>query len=114
WSWSQLAEESVSGTVTITATNADNTVATTIFTLTSTDVAPTVTETSTAVSTAENVTATNSGSFGDYDDAVTLSASQGTVTHNTPFRSWSWSQLAEESASGTVTITATNADNTVA
>ena len=42
------------------------------------DVPPTLTAANSAVSAVENAAATNSGSFGDYDDAVTITASSGT------------------------------------
>src|SRR2546421_2005788 len=65
------------------------------------------------VTTPENVPATNSGKFADYDDAITITASQGTITDHGD-GTWSWAQTGDETNSGTVTITATNADgNTV-
>ena len=60
--------------VTITATNADNSTATTSFNVSFTDVAPTVSANSAAVSALENAAATNTGAWSDYDDSVTLSA----------------------------------------
>jgi hypothetical protein len=56
----------------------------------------------------ENATASNSGTWSDYDESsVTLTASQGTIVKNTN-GTWSWSQAADDTASGTVTIKATN------
>src|SRR5205085_2017172 len=80
WSWAQTGDESDSGTVTITATNADGSTSTTSFAVSFSDVAPSVAVDSSSVSSAENVAATNSGIWSDYDDTVTLTASQGLVT----------------------------------
>ena len=113
WSWSATGDETNNGTVTITATNADNTIATTTFTLTFTDVAPVVASNNASVTFPENATATNTGTWSDYDDAVNLSASYGTVTKNAN-GTWGWSATGDESNNGTVTITATNADGTTA
>ena len=101
--------------VTITATNADNSTATTSFNVSFTDVAPTVSANSAAVSALENAAATNTGAWSDYDDTVTLSASSGTLTY-TPGQSgsWSWSGTGDEDHPYSVTITATNADNSTA
>ena len=69
------------------------------------DVAPTVVSlTSSSVTTPENMPANNSGSFADYDDPMTITASQGTLVDNGN-GSWSWSQTGDEINSGTVTIT---------
>src|SRR5439155_3147460 len=82
WSWSQSGLDEGSYTVTITATNADGNVSSTSFTFAVTDVAPSVAVTSAATSIAETGTASASGTFADYDDAVTITASQGTVTQS--------------------------------
>src|SRR5207244_251214 len=74
WTWSGTGDEDSPYSVTITATNADGTTATTSFAVSFTDVAPTVSAASTSVSAAENMAATNSGSFSDYDDAVRVTA----------------------------------------
>jgi hypothetical protein len=112
WSWSEAAPLSDgSHTVTITATNADGTTGSTNFTFTVTDLAPTVSAVSGVVVAPENVAATNSGSFSDYDAAVTISASTGTVTQSgSQSGTWSWSGTGDELSPYTVTITATNAD----
>src|SRR5205807_2993008 len=68
-----------------------------------------VTLASGALSTAESVPETNSGKFADYDDSLTITASQGTLTDNGD-GTWSWTQTGNESDSGTVTVTAKNAD----
>src|SRR5205814_924989 len=82
WSWSATGDESNSQTVTITATNADSTISTSSFALTFTDVAPVVTVDHPTATAAENATAHNTGLWSDYDDAVGLTASYGTVTKN--------------------------------
>src|SRR5262249_4725875 len=82
WNWSGTGDESSPYTVTITATNADGSTASTAFAVSFTDVAPTVSAEQAAVSAAENQSATNTGTFGDYDNAVILSASSGTVTQS--------------------------------
>ena len=113
WLWAQVGLDEGNHPVTITATNADGTVSTTTFVAHVTDVAPVVTTDHLTVSSPENGTATNTGTWSDYDDGVTLAASQGTVTqHNNG--TWSWAQGGDEDASGAVIITATNADGTTA
>src|SRR5204862_6736033 len=98
-------------TVTITATNADGLTATTTFAVSFSDVAPSVAADTSAVSAPENTLAANSGTFGDYDDAVTITASSGTVSQSgTQVGTWSWSGTGDEETPYTVTITATNAD----
>jgi hypothetical protein len=116
WSWSAAAPWSDGlHTVTILATNADGSRATSSFNVIFTDVAPTLAPTNTSVTVNEGQTATNSGSFSDYDDAVTITASQGTVTQ-TAGRSgnWSWSQAGLEAGNYTINITAVNADGSKA
>src|SRR5260370_1109177 len=116
WSWSQAAPLADGDhTITITATNADNTVSTTTFTLHVTDVAPTVSADQSTVTFAENAAASNSGTFADFDDGVTISVSGGgSVTQDNTAHTWSWSQAAPlADGDHTITITATNADNTV-
>src|SRR5207249_8836314 len=78
WSWTGTDDEDHPYTVTITATNADGSLSTTAFDVSFSDVAPMVGADSPAVSAAENAAASNSGTWADYDDAVTLSASQDT------------------------------------
>src|SRR5204862_1349534 len=70
WRWSGTGDEDQPYDLTVTATNADGTTSTTSFHVSFTDVAPTVSVTQAAVSAAENLPASNSGSYGDYDDAV--------------------------------------------
>src|SRR5207302_1895448 len=98
----------------ITATNADGSTASNSFTFPVTDVAPSVAVTSASTSIAETGTAVAAGTFADYDDAVTITASQGTVTQaGGQSGTWSWSQAGLDEGSHTVTITATNADGNV-
>jgi hypothetical protein len=117
WTWSEAPpwpEGEGSHTVTITARNADGTTGKASFTFTVTEVAPRVTVTHASVRVNEHTTASNSGTWSDYDEkTVTLTASQGTVVENTN-GTWTWSQTADDTASGTVTITATNSDGSTA
>ncbi|HEY7312352.1 MAG TPA: Ig-like domain repeat protein, partial [Gemmataceae bacterium] len=109
WSWSGTGDENNPYTVTITATNADGSKSTTSFGVSFTDVAPTVSADKSAVTAPENQAATNTGTWSDNDDPVSLSASYGTVVQNAN-GTWSWSGTGDKSNNGTVTITATNAD----
>src|SRR5207249_2644015 len=108
WSWSGTGDEDSPYTVTITATNADHTTSTTTFDVSFTDVAPTVTGTS-SVSGVEGTTVSNSGSYADFDDPVSVS---GTGVVDNGNGTWSWSGTApdEDSAGYDVTVTATNDD----
>src|SRR4029077_4462375 len=100
--------------VTITATNADGSVSTTTFDVSFTDVAPSVAADHASVSAAENTSAHNTGTFGDYDDAVTITASVGTSSQTGSLSgTWSWSGTGDEDTPYSVTITATNADGSV-
>ncbi len=111
WTWSGTGDDDHPYSVTITATNADGSFSTTTFAVSFTDVAPTVAADHGSVSAAENTSATNSGSFADYDDAVTISASSGTITQSgSQSGTWSWSGTGDEDHPYSVTITATNAD----
>src|SRR5438105_4190027 len=110
WTFTQTGDESDNGTVTVTATNADGKIGRASFTVAFTDVAPTVVSlANSAVTTAENVPATNSGSFADYDDSMTIAASRPGLVDNGD-GSWTFTQTGDESDNGTVTVTATNAD----
>src|SRR5438105_4823711 len=110
WTFTQTGDESDNGTVTVTATNADGKIGRASFTVAFTDVAPTVVSlASSAVTTAENVPATNSGSFADYDDSMTITASRPGLVDNGD-GTWTFTQTGDESDNGTVTVTATNAD----
>src|SRR5207237_1636503 len=95
------------------APNPDGSATTVTSNVSFTDVPPTVTADHAAVSAAENAAAANSGTFGDYDDAVTLSASTGTLTQNAD-GTWSWSGTGDDDHPYQVTVTATNADGTTA
>src|SRR5207245_7951404 len=80
-----------------------------------TDVSSDMSTADAAVSAAENAAATNSGTFADYDDAVTLSASSGMLTVHYDDAShtsgtWDWSGTGDEDSPYSVTITVTNAD----
>src|SRR5205823_1987467 len=111
WSWSGTGDESAPYDVTITATNADGSTASTIFHVSFTDVAPAVAADHTSVSAAENASASNGGTFSDFDDAVTISASSGSLSQvGSHSGTWSWSETGDETSPYTVTITATNAD----
>jgi VCBS repeat-containing protein len=108
WTWSETAPlADGTHTVTITARNALGTIGRTSFKFTATEVPPTLTQAFATVTVNENATASNSGTWSDYDGSVTLRASQGTVVKNSN-GTWSWSQTADDTAGGNVTITATN------
>src|SRR5206468_12798724 len=74
--------------VTVPATNAVPTRRSSDLSVSFTDVAPTVAADHGAVSAAENAAATNSGTYGDYDDAVSVSGA-GVTDHGDG--TWSWS-----------------------
>jgi hypothetical protein len=115
WTWSGIGDENSPYTVIITAKNADGSTATTSFTVSFTDVAPTVAADHASVNAPGNAVATNSGTFADFDDAVTISASHGTVTQSgSQSGTWSWSSPGNELSPYTVTIKATNADGSTA
>src|SRR5207249_4680658 len=115
WTWSGTGDEDSPYTVTITATNADGSTATTSFGVSFTDVAPSVAADNAAVSAAEALPASNTGTFADFDDAVTITASAGSVSQvGTQSGTWSWSGTGDEDTPYTVTITATNADGSTA
>jgi uncharacterized repeat protein (TIGR01451 family) len=76
------------------------------------DQAPTVTRDLSTVTVNEGDTAANTGTFSDYDDAVTITASVGTITQDSG-TSGNWSWIYTPSTNQTVTITATNADHTI-
>jgi autotransporter-associated beta strand protein len=113
WSWSGTGDENAPYTVTVTATNADGSTATTSFAVSFTDVAPTVASAAASVSAPENALASNSGTWSDFDDVVTLSADRGSLVQNGN-GTWSWSGAGDESPPYTVTVTATNADGSTA
>jgi hypothetical protein len=114
WSWSGTGDENSPYPVTITMTtaNADGStgIATTTFGVSFTDVAPTVSATRSLVTAPPNGTATNTGTYADFDDTVSV-AGKGVVDHHDG--TWSWS-----GATGTVpydvTVTATNVDGATA
>jgi hypothetical protein len=109
WSWSGTGDESTPLTITVTATDGSNT-ATTSFSVAFTDVGPAfVSQAQNAITTTQGVAATNSGVFSDFDDALTIMASQGTLTDHHD-GTWDWSQNGTPADSGTVTVTATSAD----
>src|SRR5262249_40822557 len=61
------------------------------------DSPPTISARSASASALENASATNSGSFDDYDDAVTITASTGTVTQSGSVHgNWTWSGTGDE------------------
>src|SRR5262245_5718022 len=79
-SWSGSGDESTPYQVTVFATNSVGATATTSFSVGFTDVAPSVAADQGVVVAPENTTATNTGTFSDYDDAVTVTASSGTIS----------------------------------
>src|SRR5206468_8345499 len=97
------------------ATNADGSIGTTTFAVSFMDVPPTVAADNSGVTINEGQTATNTGTFADYDDAVSLTVSEGTLTKSGSTNgAWTWSQLYGDNGSHTIVVTATNADGSVA
>ncbi|MCA9145054.1 MAG: DUF5050 domain-containing protein [Planctomycetales bacterium] len=93
WGWSLPTADGPddSGTITITATDSDNAVATTTFELTVNNALPTIASSLATVTVTEGATATNSGTFGDVgDDTVTITASPGIATQDNAVGTWSW------------------------
>ncbi|RIK69653.1 MAG: hypothetical protein DCC67_21130, partial [Planctomycetota bacterium] len=116
WTWSYgVPDDFVALPVIITATDSDGAVQTTQFTVTGINKNPAVSAGAAAIAVDEGAEAANSGSFGDVPaDAVTVSASLGTVTQDA-FGNWFWSYTpADGAASSTVTITATDEDGGLA
>ncbi len=110
WSWSQLGDpDADSSIVAITATNEHGESAITTFDVTFTNIAPTfVSQTKSSIETPEDIPATNSGVFTDYNDALAIYASQGELIDNSD-GSWNWSQSGDAGTdSGIVTVTAIN------
>src|SRR5262249_56664088 len=79
-SWSGTGDEDHPYLVTITATNADGSIATTSFNVSFTDVKPQVAADNASVSAAENKSATNTGTFSSEDDTATIPALHNSVT----------------------------------
>jgi hypothetical protein len=78
------------------------------------DAPPNVAVDQATVTSVYGITATDSGVFADYDDAVGIAASQGSVTQSgSTAGTWSWSEAGLSVGSYPVTITATNADGSV-
>lgn len=112
WSWSGTGDEDHSYDVTVTATGSHGGVSTKTFHVSFTDVAPAVAATYRAVSGPESAAVTNTGTFSDYDDVVTITASTGTISQTAGTNgSWTWSGTGDVDNPYTVTITATNADH---
>src|SRR5205085_7745796 len=113
WSWSGSGAECGLCLGPELGTVADRTTSTTSFAVSFSDVAPSVAADSGSVSVPENTAATNTGTFSDFDDAVTITASTGSVSQvGSHSGTWSWSGSGDESSPYSVTITATNADGT--
>jgi VCBS repeat-containing protein len=118
WTWSGAApEDGVPTTVVIRATNNEGASSTTSFTVSGTEVPPTVSNNGN-VSAAELLTASNTGSFSDIDDPVTISVQSGggSVTQTgTTSGTWTWTGIAPEDGSpDTVVIKATNSEGATA
>jgi hypothetical protein len=111
WSWTGTGDEDHPYTMSVTAHHLDGTTTSTTFNVSFTEVAPTfVSQAHNAIVTTQGVPATNSGVFSEYDDPpLTITASQGTLTDHGD-GTWDWSQNGTPADSGTVTVTAKNAD----
>ncbi|GAB5442987.1 MAG: hypothetical protein Fues2KO_33360 [Fuerstiella sp.] len=100
-------------TITVRSTDPSGEFSTANFSITVTNVAPTVAANNPAISVAEGSTATNAGSFADVgDDTVAVTASVGVVTQDDVAGTWAWSWDTSDGPdeSQTVTITATDSD----
>ncbi|HEY2414903.1 MAG TPA: autotransporter-associated beta strand repeat-containing protein [Pirellulaceae bacterium] len=111
WSWSGTGDEDHPYTVVVTATNSDASTASTSFDVSFTDVLPTVTADDATVTSDEGQLAANTGTFADYDDAVTLSVSEGTISQSGSVSgAWSWSNFYDDNGDHTIVVTALNVD----
>jgi extracellular elastinolytic metalloproteinase len=98
--------------VTVTVTDAANLSHSASFTVTVADAPPKVSPDSDAVSAAENSPAINTGTWSDYDDAVTLSASIGTLIQNGD-GTWIWSNTYDDDGTYTTIVTAQNTNGSI-
>ena len=105
WSWSGTGDEDHPYDVMVTATNAHGSQNVTVFHVSFTDVPPTIAAISGSVSAAENATAHNSGTCGDYDDVVSVSGPGVVDNHN---GTWTWSGTGDEDHPYDVAVTASN------
>ncbi|MDH6092723.1 PKD domain-containing protein [Anabaenopsis arnoldii] len=111
WNFNSTDGPDESQTVTITATDSDNATSETTFNLTVENVAPQIGVNNNRITISEGDTAFNSGTWSDAgNDAVTLTASVGTVTTNDGTWSWNFNSTDGPDESQTVTITATDSD----
>jgi hypothetical protein len=115
WSWSGPVNGENPYSVTVSASFSDGNFALTTFNVNFADVAPSVAADQPSVSAPENAPATDTGTFSDFDDAVTITASSGDVTQTGSLSgTWAWSGTGDEGHPYTVTVTATNADGSTA
>jgi CSLREA domain-containing protein len=78
------------------------------------DAVPTVAADNSAVSAADNTLGSNTGTFGDLDDSVIITASIGGIAQDNRKGTWSWFGTGDHLHPFNVTITATNADGSTA
>ncbi|MGH7137373.1 MAG: MBG domain-containing protein, partial [Pirellulales bacterium] len=98
-------------TFTATITDASGESVTAAGTAQVSDAPPSVVANQAAATFVYGTIATDSGTFSDYDDAVTIAASEGTVTQiGSTDGTWNWSESGLSVGTYQVTITATNAD----
>src|SRR5206468_7790837 len=109
WSWAGSGDGDAPSALARSAAVAACAVTATSFGVSFTDVAPTVTADHATVSAAENAPAANTGAFADFDDAVTITASSGTVTQSGNIGRASWREgTGDAEAADSATINGTN------
>ena len=117
WTWTQTSaiDEDLNvadRTVVIQATTSDGCTTTTSFVLKVTDVPPTITGGSDSHFCVGDSTSSETGTFSDYDDPVTISVTGGGTVSQTGTTSgtWKWDGSGLPAGDYTITVTATNDD----
>ncbi len=115
WSWSLPTNDNVSGSVTVTATDAFGLTATQTFTYESTNVAPRVSAAANDASGNEGDTLGTRGTFADVSgDPLTITKLSGAgAVRDNGDGTWSWSLATTNETSGTVEVQAADGDGGV-
>jgi hypothetical protein len=112
WSWSLATTDEVSGSVTVTATDAGGLTATQSFTYAAGNVAPWVTVAASDAPGNEGDTLATGGTFADVSGdplSITKVSGAGTVVDNRN-GTWTWSLATTNETSGTVVVQASDGD----